>query len=228
MSAKYDLQHILELACAAQRVNGSYVKTTEFVYDENDKPILRKEPNRFLIDYTLGLQNHYDQPHAPVRLEILPEDKDLAMAIKSHFRKFMFSVIKGEDNFESNVGTVLNSDSIQQRQFGYVACLPSVYQRDVADAELKSKLKTCLNEYLAETDTVIKNLDCEVIEARRSNNFDAWNICAIVDNKLASWFSKSEVKVGPAIIIKGKIKEHRNHWKYKKSETRLNYVKVIQ
>ena len=228
MSVSYNLQDILELACAAQRVNGSYVKNTEFIYDSNDQPVARKEPNRFLIDYSLGLQQHFDNPREPAKLYVTASDKELAEKIKLHFRKLMFSVIKGDENFESQLGSILNSETVKPNQFGYLACLPSVYFRDLKENEFKNKIKNCLNEYLGEVNDIAKDLDGDIVDVRRSNNFDAWNVCAIINNKLVTWFSKVELKLGPCVLIKGKVKEHRTHWKYKKSETRMNYVKVAQ
>ena len=74
----------------------------------------------------------------------------------------------------------------------------------------------------------IVDKDCEIIEVKRSNNFDAYNILAIIDNKIVSWFSKHELKVGDCIVQKAKVKQHGENWLTKNSETRLNYVKAAQ
>lgn len=224
----FPMRDILELACAAQRENGEYLKETKWLYDSEDKPVARKEPNRFLIDYTLGLQSHHDQPRAPNKLVVNDEDRAIADKIQNHFRKFMFSAVKGDNDFQTEINSILNSQEVNPRQFGYIACLPSVYSRDIAESEVKKKIKDCENSYLANIDTTLKDLDGDIIEVRRSNNFDAWNVCAIINNRLLTWFSKTELQVGPCVFIKGKVKEHRTHWKYKKSETRMNYVKVAQ
>ena len=54
------------------------------------------------------------------------------------------------------------------------------------------------------------------------------NVCAIIDNKMVSWISKNNLKTGPAVLIKGKVKDHSKHWKHDNPVTRLNYVKVAQ
>jgi hypothetical protein len=70
--------------------------------------------------------------------------------------------------------------------------------------------------------------DCEVIQVKKSKNFDGYGVLAIIDNKIVSWYSRHVLTVGPAVMIKCKIKEHSENWQTKKPETRLNYVKIAQ
>lgn len=228
MQPSFPVQDVLELACAAQRVNGEYLKETQWLYDSENNPVARKEPNRFLIDYTLGLQQHFDDPRAPEKLKVADEDRDMAGKIRHHLRKYMFAAVSGDNDFKADVNSILNAETIKRGQFGYIACLPSVYLRDLQEGEIKHKIKECEDTYLANAGVSVKDLDADIIESRRSNNFDAWNICAIIDKRLVTWFSKTALNLGPCVIVKAKVKEHRTHWKYKKSETRLNYVKAAQ
>jgi hypothetical protein len=70
--------------------------------------------------------------------------------------------------------------------------------------------------------------DCEIIKCKKSKNYDAFNIDAIIDNKLTSWMSKPMLQMGPCVLIKGKIKDHSKHWQQPVDVTRLNYVKAFQ
>jgi hypothetical protein len=225
---EFSVKQVLELACAAQRVNGDYVKETVWVYDDNLKPLYRKEPNKFLMLFTLGCQPHYDDVNRPELLTITDQDRSQAEDIQKHFRKFMFGAIAGENEFQTEVNTILNSDTVKQNKFGFIACLPSVMVRDVKRNTVKRSLRDCDNEPLAQVDVKLKDLDCEIIEVKRSNNFDAWNISAIINNKIVSWFSKVELKTGPCVVIKAKVKTHGENWSTKKVETRLNFVKAAQ
>lgn len=228
MIPEFPVQTILELACAAQRVNNDYVKETVWIYDDEMKPLYRKEPNKFLMSFTLGLQPHYDDPNRPHPLNVIEEDRTKAEEIKKYFRKFMFGAIAGENEFQTEVNSILNSETIKSNKFGFVACLPSVMERDVKKNTIKKTLRDCDNEPLAQVDSSLLDMDCEVVEVKRSNNFDAWNISAIINNKIVSWFSKTELKTGPCVVIKAKVKTHGENWTTKKVETRLNYVKVAQ
>lgn len=226
--SEFSVKQVLELACAAQRANGDYIKDTVWIYDDDLKPLYRKEPNKFLMLFSLGCQPHYDDANRPDILTITEQDKQQAEEIQKYFRKFMFGAIAGENEFQTEVNTILNSDTVKQNKFGFIACLPSVMARDVKRNVVKRSLRDCDNEPLAVVDAKLLDLDCEIVEVKRSNNFDAWNISAIINNKIVSWFSKIELKTGPCVIVKAKVKTHGENWTTKKVETRLNFVKAVQ
>ena len=229
MSTNFQVQQVLELACAAQRVNGAYLKEAEWVYDSEEKPVFQKQTNKILMLVTLNPAIWTADPaHQPLPLKVIEEDKLQAEAVRKYFRKFMFGAIAGENEFQTEVNAILSSDTIKTNKFGFVACLPSVMERDVKKTEIKRSLRDCDNDALAGIDTTVFNLDCEIVEVKRSNNFDAWNISAIINNKIVSWFSKKELKSGPCVVQKAKVKSHGENWITKKVETRLNYVKAAQ
>jgi hypothetical protein len=230
MSKKeFPTQQVLELACAAQRINGTYIKEGENVYAEDGVFMYSKKTNKMLMLCTLEPAIWTSDPkEAPMPLRVLPEDVALAEDIKKHFRKFMFSAIEGENDFQTNINTILNSETVKQNQFGYVACLPSVYSRDVAQSKIKKVVKSIEDGYLGEIGSNLKDLDAEILESIKSKNFEGYNVSAIINNRMASWLSKVDLKAGPAVIIKAKVKDHNKHWKHQNDVTRLNYVKAAQ
>ena len=229
MSKNFPVQEVLELACAAQRINGEYLKESEGVYDSEGKFLYVKNTNKMLMLITLDPTLWTADPATqPLPLKVTEEDQQQADAVRKYFRKFMFGAIAGENDFQTEVNSILSADTVEQRRFGFVACLPSVMERDIKRTEIKRSLRDCDNEALADVDKTVFDLDCEVIEVKRSNNFDAWNINAIINNKIVSWFSKVELKTGPCIVQKAKVKAHGENWITKKVETRLNYVKAAQ
>jgi len=229
MSIDFQVQQVLELACAAQRVNGAYLKETEWVYDSEERPMFQKQTNKVLMLVTLFPEIWTADPaHKPLPLKVFEEDKVQAETVRKYFRKFMFGAIAGENEFQTEVNAILSSDTVKTNKFGFVACLPSVMERDVKRNEIKKSLRDCDNDALADVDKTVVNLDCEIVEVKRSNNFDAWNINAIINNKIVSWFSKVELKPGPCVVQKAKVKSHGENWITKKVETRLNYVKAAQ
>jgi len=226
---EYPCKQILELACAAQRVNGSYIKEGEAVYDEEGKFLFMKPSNKSMMLTTLDpLLYKGDPKEAPMPLKVLPEDAELAEQIQSHFRKLMFSAIEGENDFLVNINSILNSESVKLNQFGYVACLPSVFKRDFVQTKVKKAAKSVDEGFLADVDEWVRDLDVEIISSVKSKNFEGFNIDAIIDNKMVSWMAKTDLKLGPAVLVKGKVKAHNEHWKHKNDVTRLNYVKVAQ
>jgi hypothetical protein len=227
---EFPTQQVLELACAAQRLNNGYLKEEEGVYAEQGNILYFKISNKALMRYTLDPEEQViiGMEAYMTRLSVTPEDTVLAEEIKKHFRKFMFSAIEGENDFQTNINTILSSDTVKQNQFGYVACLPSVYHRDVAQSKVKRAARTVEEGSLAEIGSTVKDLDAEIISSIKSKNFEGWNIDAIINNKMVSWMNKTSLELGPAVIVKAKIKDCNKHWKHQNDVTRLHYVKAIQ
>jgi hypothetical protein len=226
---EFPTQQVLELACAAQRINGAYIKEGENVYAEDGVFMYSKKTNKILMLCTLEPAIWTTDPKdAPMPLKALPEDIALAEEIKKHFRKFMFSAIEGENDFQTSINTILGSETVKQNQFGYVACLPSVYIRDVAQTKVKRAAKAVEEGCLAEIGSTIKDLDAEIISSVKSKNFEGYNIDAIINNKMVSWMNKTSLNLGPAVIVKAKVKDCNKHWKHQNDVTRLHYVKAAQ
>lgn len=228
--SSYPTQQVLELACAAQRVNNGYVKAGgEAVLDANGVYVYQKQPNKILmlvtLDPAIWTADPKDQPYP---LKVTQEDRDLADAIKKHYRKLAFAAVEGINEFQTNVNAILNSTEVPTKNFGYVACLPSLHVKDVMDTNVKRASKNTEAGYLADIGTWVMDLDCEILSVIRSRNFEAFNIDATINNKQVSWMSKNELTIGPAVIVKAKVKEHSTHWKYESPVTRLNYVKAAQ
>jgi hypothetical protein len=158
----------------------------------------------------------------------MPEDTVQADEIRKHFRKFLFSAIEGENDFQTNINTILSSDTVKQNQFGYVACLPSVYVRDIAQTKVKRAAQQVEEGHLAEIGIQLKDLDAEIISSVKSKNFEGYNIDAIINNRMVSWLNKTNLNLGACVIVKAKVKDHSKHWKHGNDVTRLNYVKAAQ
>lgn len=226
----YPLQTILELACAAQRVNHDYVKYTQPIYSDDNKLMSYKWDNKLLMLITLGETNFKPSEDGlmPPLLCTNKEDSELADEIKKYFRRLVFSAVQGDNEFHTEVNALLNSEEVPTSKFGFIACLPSVYKRDFGRQQLEKRIKTADCSYLADIGETVLDLDCEVLTCQRSKNFEAFNIDAIINNKMVSWMSKNELKLGPAVIVKAKVKDHSKHWKFANPVTRLNYVKAAQ
>jgi hypothetical protein len=226
---EFPTQQVLELACAAQRVNGAYIKESENVWAEDGVFMYSKKTNKMLmlctLDHTIWTADPKD---APMPLKVLPEDTAQAEEIKRHFRKFLFSAIEGENDFQTNINSILSSETVKQSQFGYVACLPSVHVRDVAQTKVKRAAQQVEDGSLAEIGSTVKDLDAEIISSIKSKNFEGYNIDAIINSKMVSWMSKTDLKLGPCVVVKAKVKDCNKHWKHQNDVTRLHYVKAAQ
>jgi hypothetical protein len=226
---EFPTQQVLELACAAQRINGTYIKESVNVFADDNTYMYTNHTNKMMMLCTVNPSNWTADPKdAPMPLKVLPEDTLLSEEIKRHFRKFMFSAIEGENDFQTNINTILSGDSVKVNQFGYVACLPSVYVRDLAQNKVKKAARQVEEGYLADIGTQLKDLDAEIISSVKSKNFEGYNIDAIINNRMVSWLNKTNLNLGACVIVKAKVKDHSKHWKHGNDVTRLNYVKAAQ
>ena len=226
---EFSTQQVLELACAAQRVNGTYLKESEAVYTDNGVYMYSKQTNKIIMLCTLDPAIWTADPkEAPMPLKVLPEDVLLAEEIKTYYKRLLFAAIEGENDFQTNINTILSGEVVKQNQFGYVACLPSVYTRDKAQNKVKKAARTVEEGYLAEIGSTVKDLDAEIISSVKSKNFEGYNIDAIINNRMVSWLNKTNLNLGACVVVKAKVKDHSKHWKHQNDVTRLNYVKAAQ
>lgn len=224
---QFPSQTVLELACAAQRLNGAYLKQTDPIYANDGIIVGYTWANKFLMQNTIDTFNDQEKIHCPL-LNTNLADRDLANEIKKYYRKLVFSAIADDNEFHTEVNSLLNSETIGLNKFGYVACLPSVYVRDVKKTQIKKALVDCDNKALAHVGSELRDCDCEILDVKKSSNYDAYNVLAIIDNKLVSWLSKPCLQTGPCVVLKAKVKAVGNHYLTHKTETRLNYVKAFQ
>ena len=229
MSKEFPTQRVIELACAAQRINGTYQKEPEAVYTQEGNYLFTKQTNKMMMLVTLDPAIWTADPKdSPMPLRIQPEDTVMANDIQKHYRKLAFAAVQGDNEFLMTINSLLNGDNINANKFGYVACLPSVYVRDVGQTRVKKIARQVEEGFLGKPGDWITDFDCEILEVNKSKNFTGWNICAIMNNKMASWMSQTELKCGPCVIVKAKVKDNSKHWKHQNDETRLNFVKAAQ
>ena len=225
----FPVQRALELACAAQRYNNCYQKESETLYTDDGKAMGYKYSNKILMLWTLDQEkrNGADPQYLPPLIESNDSDRALTEDIRTYYRRLMFSVLAQPDNqFLQEILSLLNKETMNENKLGFIACLPSVYERDRKRNDINKVVRDCDNSYLAIKDTKLENLTARIIDCTRSKNFDAYNVLAIINNKLASWFSKFPIKQHEVEIVSAKVKDNGQNFFNKKAETRLNYVKV--
>lgn len=231
MSDLHSVIAVLELACAAQRLNQDYIKDTTPIYSEDMKVMSYKWANKMLMMASLYPEKYrstIEGEAPPPLLKVTEEDQQLAEEIKKYFRKLMFSAVKGDNEFHTEVNALLENGGVPPNKFGFIACLPMVYRRDIAKKQFEKRVKDTEDAYIGMPGEVIVDKDCEILESIRSKHYEAFNILAIIDNKMVSWMSKLDLKIGDCVVQKAKIKEHSRHWKNQNKVTRLNYVKAFQ
>ena len=226
---EFPTQQVLELACAAQRVNGAYIKESIAIYADDNVYVYSKQPNKIVMLCTLDPTYWTSDPkEAPMPLRVLPEDTAQADSIRLYYKRLLFSAIEGDNEFLTTINSILSSETVKSNQIGYVACLPSVCARDQVQNKIKKAARAVEEGYLADIGSSLKDLDAEIIASIKSKNFEGYNIDAIINNKMVSWLNKTNLDLGPCVIVKAKVKDHNKHWKHQNDVTRLNFVKAAQ
>jgi len=222
-NTEYSTKGLLHLACAAYRVNGKYISDRSAYEDST------LVSNRDLILYSLGEKEWFGPTQdRPPLLHVTQEDKDLAEKVLAYSKKLLFSVINGTNQFEINLHKSLSTDTSTISKLGFIACSPNSYIKHATTRTLTKSIRDCEDEYIGEIGSQLYDRDSEIVSVTKSTNYDAFNVIAVVENKMVSWMTSKIPNTGPAVIISANIKDFSTLYKHGTKVTRLNYVKVAQ
>ena len=215
---RYPVDNVWGAACAAQRINGSYVKDTEYRFDENqNRNVIAKLRNR---DVMLSILVN----PAVLTVEDIAQGQECRRFLQNDLT---FRALKGQlSAFDASVKhTVAVEDYFDSKQhsleLAVIACLPQSHQRSLARQEVASRVRQAAGGYVGiEGDKV--TLDVEVVSANYSQNYGIFWVTAITQDNQAVFFSyKSKLITGSWITIRGTIKAHRD------GKTQLNRVIIV-
>jgi len=204
-------------ACAAQRINGSYVKEGNTKFDADGLPILVQKRNRDLMMEFLENPEQLTTDDVIEGEQVLNElKKDLTWrALKGKLNDFDQSasrVMAVEGHFDTQLNRL---------ELAVVACLPASYERMKARQSTEDLMSQTSGEYVAPVGHKAM-VNVEVVRCNYSTNWNTHYITAITQDNHAVLFNVREPQeVGARISIQGTVKAHNN------GVTQLNRVKVI-
>jgi hypothetical protein len=120
------------------------------------------------------------------------------------------------------------NETVKFQDFGVLASVPHVYQKEVVAKEIKSQAKGTVQEHIGKVgDTVYLNI--RYIETRYVQKLNCYAHSAITDsNHLVNFLNKIELgEPGAAQKIRARVKAHGANYTTKTLETQLNYVKAV-
>jgi len=203
----FNADDVWAAACAAQRMNGSYVKYR----DPADTNALHT--NRELV------QSFLEAP-----LNITQEDRDQAEKVRAYYKAFTFKILKGIklNEFENNAMVVANRDNIESNyDLAIIASLPSSYERGIARDTIESRINFAKGGLIGKPSQKVK-LEVEVLRSVFSQQWNCNFITAITKDDQPVFFSyRDRFDSGTFLTIAGTIKAHRENI------TQLNRVKVL-
>ena len=208
----YNITDVFAAACAAFRINGSYIKQDEVTYHDSGSHTVDKIANKTLVHQFL--KGAFD---------LRDEDREMGEKVRQHCNGLSFKIITGKtlSEFEQAMLTIADKETTDSNyDIAVVASLPASYERAQAriqqDAMLREKGGTLTD---AVGDKV--ELDIDVVRCNYSNNWDTHFVTATVDNAVVFFATRNKLELGSTLRIKGKVKAH------KEDRTQLSHVKFV-
>ena len=204
-------------ACAAQRINGEYLKDGRNTIGEQGQVLSTKLRNRDVMLEFL---------HNPDRL--LPEDIAEGAECQNFLRNDLtFRALKGQlndfDQATSKVLAVADRFFPQQHKYelAVIACLPQSRLRSMARQESQARIKKATGGTVGSVGNKVA-MNVEIVSANYSQNYNIFWIDAVNDADQPVFFSyRSHLNPGVRLSIAGTVKGHRD------GKTQLNRVKIV-
>ena len=218
-------QEALAVACAAQRINGGYVKDTRrFSEPENKTQFANKEIVKFAY--------HGDPSYLPMDyVRPVPTEEDYVQVaeIQKWMRRYVMLGLADLDDFKRDMINAVSTNVVPVNNLGRVAFIPEFVKRDQHESSLKKEIRVEYrnSQYLGKEKDVVEGV-VKILDKRYSQQWESFNYVAVIDGNLVSFMNKYEHAVGDMKRIKGKVKAQTQNKLFSANETRLNYVKLYK
>jgi len=203
----YVASDVWAAACAAQRINGSYIKEVPINAPEDT------QTNRNIVASFLA------NPSA-----IADEDRVQGDLVRSYFQGYTFKVLAGKNmsEFDVNAMVISNRNEITEvYDLAVIASLPASYTRAKARDAADRRVRDAVG-FIGDVDEKV-SANIEVMKCIHSRNWNTYYITGMTKDNQAVFFSyKSDIKIGTSIIVQGRVKAHRDG-----TVTQLSHTKVF-
>ena len=215
---KFPVNDVWAAACAAQRINGEYVKEAQYRFDENTgQTILVKHRNRDVMQEFL---------HNPDRL--LVEDVEEGERVRNFLQNDLtFRAIKGRlTEFDSAVSKALvvqDCFDVQRNKYelAVVASLPASAARAQKQQNSDQRIQFSKGGLIGKVGDKVST-QVEVVSSVYSKTYGIYWIKGVTDLDQPVFFSAKEAyNTGTWLTVKGAVKAHRDNM------TQLTRVKVL-
>lgn len=209
VSKIFDTMDVVAAACAAQRVNGQYIKVPYQLGEENKRQTNRELVYQFLEDVSF----------------ITDADRLLAEDIKAHYQGKTFKILGGGfvTDYDRTTMKMLEEETCPE---GYnvavLASIPASYLKSVARDKADSRTRFATGGYIGNIGDKVQ-VDVEIIKSVYSQKYGIYFATAITKSDEVVFFSfKQDLTVGTLMTIKGTVKSQRDG-----NVTQLNRVKIV-
>jgi hypothetical protein len=220
------LQDALAVACAAQRINGSYIKDTRrFSCEENETQFSNKE----IVKMYFEDRGKDWIPQDYKRPDVTAEDYEMVAEIKKWLKRYVMLGLGNLDDFKRDMVESVSQDNVPVNNLGRIAFIPEFVKRDQHESGLKKEIRIEYRDsvHLGKEKDVVEGV-AKILDKRYSSQWESYNYTAVIDGNLISFMNKFEHNVGDMKRIKAKVKSQTKNRLFDANETRLNYVKLYK
>ena len=221
-------QEALAIACAAQRINGAYLKDTRrFSEVENKTQFSNKELVKFAFQAYHGSYGILPADY----VQLVPTEEDYAQVaeIQKWMKRYVMLGLGDLDDFKKDMIGAVAEDTVPVNNLGRIAFIPEFVKRDQHESGLKKEIRIEYRDskHLGKDKDVVEGV-AKILDKRFSAEWESYNYTAVIDGNLVSFMNKHNHEVGAMKRIKGKVKAQTKNKLFGANETRLNYVKLYK
>lgn len=210
VTVNYNANDVWGAACAAQRINGSYIKLS--LISESD-PATTKLSNRMIVEQLLADLSG-----------ITDDDREQGVKVRAFYQAYTFKILQGKQlsDFDNTAMLIANREVITGNyDVAVIASLPSCYERGVERQTAEQRVNFATGGFIGKASDKVK-LEIEVIKCTYSHSYNVFFVTGITEQDQPVFFSfKDKIPTGNTMNIVGTVKAHRDNI------TQLNRVKVL-
>ena len=212
----YPTDTVFAAACAAQRVNGTYLKEDVITVpaDSVDSPVVKFANKKLIHNFLQGID------------PITEADQYLAQRVRSHFQGLTFKILQGQHlgGFDSTALNIAQSDTVNgYYSLAVAASLPSCYRHAMNRLEVDTQIKQASGGYIGNIGEKVSSIKIRILRSVYSINWNINYVTGISETDQVVLFTyREKLLIDSDITIKGTIKAHRED-----QVTQLSRVKVL-
>ncbi len=218
-------QEALAMACAAQRINGAYIKDTRRFSELTNQTLFS---NKDIVKFAFPSTDN-QVPTDFVKPTPTAEDYAEVAEIHKWMKRYVMLGLADLGNFKHEMIQSISQDTVPVNNLGRVAFVPEFVKRDKHETGLTKEIRIEYrdSQYLGKEKDVVEGV-VKILDKRFSQQWESFNYVAVIDGNLVSFMNKFEHNVGDMKRIKGKVKAQGKNKLFSANETRLNYVKLYK